>query len=67
MNWTTSTCYFDEKGKVMNKKRIENGEYVIHKKEEKYKKEDEFNMKKIINYHCKPNPQTQIKFGTTIA
>ena len=60
MNWTTSTCYFDEHGKVINKKRIESGEYIIDKKEEKFKKVDEFNMKKIINYKCRPNPQTKL-------
>jgi hypothetical protein len=61
--WRTTVCYFDEEGKVISIKKIESGEYVKDKKEEHYKEENRNTVVRIINYHCKRNPQKQIIFG----
>lgn len=60
MNWRTTCCYFDENRKVMNKKLVENGHYVIDRKEVKVKDESSISKVKIINYYCKRNPQTRL-------
>ena len=62
-HWRTTVCYFDENRRVIAKQRIDNGEYVVIKKEQHYKEEPPQTVVRIINYTCKRNPQTQIIFG----
>jgi len=61
--WETTVCYFDENRKVISIQKLQTGEYVKDRKESWSREEGPGKMKKIINWYCRRNPQTQIKFG----